>query len=346
MDIFRRSGIEGQLEAALDAAGKSWDEYRRGIVKTTNALVASGKVVVPYLTKDSYPQRCEELIGMIQDIGPEQRFIIPYDADIFPRFNVQSLSKKRNLTTAEQFCSAENGNIITSELAVKRALGQLKPEDTHAGIYFKGANQAYRVFTLLDCIRASVASRSIPEDAVGVSIYIDGKVFERGGEAHVVVPSFSSNRKYEFDLLHIPIHNGTIDEAVARTSFEFYSEDTCMRNGYFSIKQGKYTFPVFGSSERNWNARLLDQHTILALKRAKQKIKTEFGYEVIDPFPEPDEELESFFWTLMNNTILEVRENRRIARQPLWETKALVEILLQKYVGCRNKKAQLSSSEL
>lgn len=97
---------------------------------------------------------------------------------------------------------------------------------------------------------------------------------------------------------------------------------------------------VFGKEERTGDEILLDPHTILAFKQVKKEIKQKYGYNVIDPFPKPDMDTFDFFWRLMNQTMLETREGKYLTRQALGESKVLMEIMLQKYVGYRNVKGK------
>jgi hypothetical protein len=348
-ELFRPKSLEEHLESALESIKRN---YRKHTAQVTAGLVKAGVFIVPYLTQESYEGRCEELIGMIRALKPEQTLIIPHDAAIFPDFSRRKLSKRHNLTTTTRFYSTPEENKRTSEALVKAALRGLSLADTRVGLDFKGvheSNRAYRVFTLLDCIRAQIADKKLSEDAVTIDLYIDAaQIWERGGDVHAVVPSFSSDRTYELDLIHIPIYRRRLDERVVRTSFDFYSTDPlCKRADYFVIKYGRKIIPVFGMNERKGDEILLDHHTILAFKRAKRKIKQIYGYGVVDPFPEPDKRTEEFFWKLMNNVLIESREDGHIKRQPVGDVNVFMEIMLQKFVGYRNKaKAQPSSSEL
>lgn len=220
--LFRPLSVTEQLDGALKNTGEilgrddtSWADYRKNITRTTSAMVAARQVIVPYFEHDDYDRNCSDLVSMIEslkDLGPS--LIIPHDADIFPNFNRQKLSKSHNLTTTTRFYSIGEAVRQPCNVLVAKALSELKPGDTRVGIDFKGvheSNRAYRVFTLLDCIKAEMADTTLPENAVEVELYMDtDKIFERGAEAHVVVPSFSGNAPHKVVLRHIPVYKGTI----------------------------------------------------------------------------------------------------------------------------------------
>ncbi|MBN2454602.1 hypothetical protein JXB11_03585 [Candidatus Woesearchaeota archaeon] len=316
---FKPKTVTEQLEEKLEAVGGSMPLYRRDPAGWTNRLVQAGLVLRPYYGFENRTMNQDEkwaqTIELEDGLKEYQSIILPYDAGLFPNVNRQLLSKKGMVDKIRyETNGADLRRSIRKKLLEKKSLDEWVVAMDFQGI--RHTSRTYKIFTLLDCVRAKIMDDEMPIDAVEIEIYGAEKsdmLWSEGVMAVVKkVPSLSSKKKYEFEIKHIPVvpSEGVIShevkEAIERTSFDLTTRHYCERTEYFDVKYGRGR-QNFNPEDRRGDEQLLCHHFIFAMHRIEKAINQRYEeMKMLNPFPKPKQEIEDLFWKLLNQNIIEV----------------------------------------
>jgi hypothetical protein len=348
---FKPRGVGKQLASGLRDYGIGIGNYNDKMNFWTRWLTYAGYVVRPYYANDNKMDMnlCERNAATIRLIGrlaPDQTFILPYDANILPEIDKWTLIKKGSVLKAR--------HIQDSEIDLKQAIeDKLKTEtltNIVAGIDFEGVkytSRMFKIFTLVDCIKANIMDEELPADAIKTRLYLSSsssKLWEEGAMAHFEgVPSLSRHRSYDFGIKHIPVKprgqmSPEIAREVASTSFDILSTSECELSDFFDIKYGRGG--VLEERERKGDELFQSMHVIFAYHRVQKEIERKYPeLEVINPYPRPGMNTEEFFWKLLHQVMTEKPnpDYDNYHRLPLGATKTDIELLLHKKLGYNNE---------
>lgn len=334
---FEITAAKEKLMPLLGKAGLRWGDYTRCREGALDALEKDGLLVILDMAQySSFSERQSRVMKAIANSNGEQLLVIPYESFMFPLIKAGSVAKKFPLIPLRF-----NGKHTLQEL-LREKMKEVTIDDVLVGYDWQsptGNDKRFIVTTLVDCIKGHLLNTMIGEDVIKIKPYTEPE-FTPGYGLMISaegVPSLSDDAGYNFIIEGAMLLEKGKKTDMPEATFQLCTDHKCRKESYYKIKYGRKII-LLGDRKmagmRYGKERLECYHSVLAVKKAKKRVKMLHGLEMPDPFIEPSNKGTIRMFDATRKSI--VYQDKEGYFHNMNET--LSEILIWKYIGYANQK--------